>query len=86
MNFRKSYYQSDDRFPAVDISKFLSTLPLWIIDCSRQNEVVKHGAVDVRLEITATANFPANSTAYCLIISDSLVEYTPLNGIVRQII
>ena len=43
---------------------FLHNGPLVIIDCSRQNESVKSGTVDVRLDFECKKNVPANATAY----------------------
>lgn len=87
-NFRKQYYSPGDdkaRNPCLTLAKFLTSYPIWVIDCSKQSEVVKTGAVDIRLEVEATANFPANTTAFVLIISERLVEYVPFSGIVRHL-
>ncbi|EZA55663.1 hypothetical protein X777_04305 [Ooceraea biroi] len=46
-----------------------------VIDCSRQSESVKTATVDVRLEFDCMEDIPANTTAYCLIIHDRVVEY-----------
>ncbi|KYN22674.1 hypothetical protein ALC57_04920 [Trachymyrmex cornetzi] len=59
--------------------------PFVIIDCSRQNESVKSGTVDVRLDFECKENVPANTTAYCLIIHDRVVQYNPLTNVVRKI-
>lgn len=86
VNFRKSYYYDDQGTSKVSHGEFIESYPLWVIDCSRQNEVLKSGAVDVRLEIDSKANIPAHTTAYCLLISDKLFEYVPLTGLVRELI
>lgn len=88
MNLRKSYYsgKADCDSSNVTASHFNTKYPLWVFDCSRQSESITQGAVDVRLEVQATANFPASTTAFCLIISDCLTEYIPYSGLVRQII
>ncbi|KYM85252.1 hypothetical protein ALC53_04773, partial [Atta colombica] len=52
------------------------------IDCSRQN---KSGIVDVRLEFEYKENVPANTTAYCLIIYDRVIEYSPMSNVIRKI-
>ncbi|KYM85939.1 hypothetical protein ALC53_04348 [Atta colombica] len=49
-----------------------------IIDCSRQNELVKNGTVDVRLDFEYKKNVPANTTAYCFIIHDRVIQYNAL--------
>lgn len=87
LNFRKSYYQGsyETSGPRVSRQKFKDSYPLWVIDCSRQNEIVKTGGIDIRVDIEAQDNFPTNTSAYCLIISDAMVEYVPFTGIVRPI-
>lgn len=87
INFRKQYYQGSDAsmLPAIGPDVFSSSYPLWVIDCSRQSEVVKTGGVDIRLDIDASKNFAANTSAYCLILNDSLIEYVPFSGIVRNL-
>lgn len=82
--FRQSYYNYPTD-PLLDLRSFKDKAPLFVIDCSRQNENLKTGPVDVRLEIEASQDIPDNTTAYCLIINDRLVEYKPLSNIVRKI-
>jgi len=55
------------------------------IDCSRQNESIKSATVDVRIEFDCKENVPMNTTAYCLIIHDRVVQYNPLTNVVRKI-
>lgn len=82
--FRQSFYNlSVD--PLIDHLTFKTKAPLYVIDCSRQNENLKTGPVDVRLEIECEKDIPDNTSAYCLIINDHLVEYRPLSNIVRKI-
>jgi hypothetical protein len=83
-NFRESYYGKDSA-PIIRHSKFLSNLPLIIIDCSKQNEAVKSGAVDVRIELEAEENFPENTTAFCVLLHDRIIDYTPLTNVVRKL-
>lgn len=85
--FQESYYNCHRR----DISPFLTynefnTMPLFVFDCSRQNESIKSSMVDIRLEITARENFPENTAVYCLIIHDNVVTYNPFNNIVSRAI
>src|SRR5436190_20332200 len=82
--FCKSYYGCD-REGLFTIEKFLELGPLVAIDCSRQNESVKTATVDVRLEFECKEDVPANTTAYCLILHDRVVEYNPLTNVVRKI-
>nr|XP_012234583.1 PREDICTED: uncharacterized protein LOC105679250 [Linepithema humile] len=82
--FRKAYYGFDNTY--LDIDNFLKAGPFVVIDCSRQNDSVKSATVDVQIEFDYKENIPANTTAYCLIIHDRMVEYNPLNNIVRRLV
>ena len=57
---------------------FLRNGSFVIIDCSRQNESIKSGTIDVQLDFECKENVPANTTAYCLIIHDRVVQYTSM--------
>ena len=82
--FRKAYYGCDDTYLGID--DIIRYGPFVVIDCSRQNDSVKSATVDVRIEFDCKENIPANTTAYCLIIHDRMVEYSPLNNIVRRLV
>lgn len=59
----------------------------FAFDCSRsENLNVRNGMVDVRIEVDASENFTANTTAYCLIIHDNFVKYVPATGMVQRIV
>lgn len=81
--FQSSYFNTAQH-PLLSLSTFKGS-PIYVIDCSKQNDSLKVGPVDVRLEFEATTAFPPKTTAYCLIIHDSLVEYSPLTGIVTRV-
>lgn len=83
-NFRQSYYNAGVD-PLLDLVQFKAKAPLFVIDCSRQNDSIKTGPVDVRIEIECSEQIPDNTTAYCLIINDRLFEYKPLSNIVRKL-
>ncbi|XP_031788862.1 uncharacterized protein LOC116417886 [Nasonia vitripennis] len=59
---------------------------LVVIDCSRQNESPKSAPVDVCLEFEAKKDFPANTSAYCLILHDRIVQYNPISGDVKKLV
>ncbi|XP_018400174.1 PREDICTED: uncharacterized protein LOC108777718 [Cyphomyrmex costatus] len=84
--FCKGYYGYEYLEPNLTVTTFLRNGPFVIIDCSRQNESVKSATVDVRMEFECKENVLANTTAYCLIIHDRVVEYNPLTNVVRKII
>lgn len=56
--------------------------PIFAFDCSRTDESLMGGTVDIRLEIKARANISANTVANCLIIYDNYFDYSPFSGIV----
>lgn len=84
--FIKSYYANDSNEPLLDSTEFDLYGPLVAIDCSRQNDTVKSATVDVRIDFECRNNLPKNTTAYCLIIHDRIIEYNPLTNIVRKIV
>ena len=51
-----------------------------MIDCSKQNESLKSAPVVIRLEFEAKDNFPTGTSAYCLILHDRIVQYSPVSG------
>lgn len=83
--FQNSYYGKVNT-PLLTPSEFNSKAPIVIIDCSKQNESVKSSSVDIKLELEFETNVPTNTTAYCLIIHDKIVTYTPLTGVVKLVL
>lgn len=84
--FQESYYHDGSKVvssPYQSFQEFLES-PIFIFDCSRQDEAVKTSSVDVKIEVTASDNIPANTAAYCLIIHDNIVKYRPLTNIVTR--
>ncbi|XP_011060258.1 PREDICTED: uncharacterized protein LOC105149506 [Acromyrmex echinatior] len=61
--FCKGYYGYEYLEPTLTFTTFLRNGPFVIIDCSRQNESVKSGTVDVRLDFECKEDVPANTTA-----------------------
>lgn len=82
---QQSYYNKP-----CDVNPITSSLlsygnrPVFAFDCSRSDESIKKGMVDVRIEIEARENIPLNTAAYCLIIHDNLVRYSPFSSIVHR--
>lgn len=80
---QKSYYpQSQSDNPIAFSYETFGTNPLFAFDCSRSDDSLVGGAIDVRLEINASANIAANTAAYCLIIHENQFEYSLFSGIV----
>lgn len=85
--FQSSYYGAHQTpQPIVDLETFKSKTPLYVVDCSHQNDSIKSGPVDVRVELEAKQNFPKDTTAYCLLIHDSHLVYTLLTGAVKRVL
>nr|XP_014291557.1 uncharacterized protein LOC106690590 [Halyomorpha halys] len=84
-SFQNSYYGGQTQ-PLSSLQNFKEKTPLIVIDCSKQSESIKSGPVDVRLEFESKFAFPSNTTAFCLIIHDRVVEYNPLIGTVRRMV
>lgn len=86
-NFQPSYY-ADKQTAEPWLSKidFLTHAPLVVIDCSKQNESIKFAPVDIRLEFETKNNIPNNTSAYCLIIHDRIVQYHPISGGVKKLV
>ena len=83
--FQSSYYGRSTVSPVVSLDNFKNKTPLYVIDCSKQNDSIKSGPVDVRLEFETGEAFKANTTAYCLLLHDSHLSYTLLTGNVKSI-
>lgn len=71
--------------PPLDYRNFLEHF-LFAFDLSKQDESVKPSITDLKIEMNARSPFGENTRAYCVIVSDAIVEYTPLSGIVRKIL
>lgn len=82
--FKKSYYDLNSA-PLISWGDFKTIAPIAVIDCSHQNESIKTGSVDVRLEFQTVNEIPADTTAFCLLLHDRIMEYNPLSNIVRKI-
>ncbi|CAG9820772.1 unnamed protein product [Phaedon cochleariae] len=65
--FYSSYSHSTEVHPILDYGEFKQHA-LFVIDRSRQEETMKSSTVDIKLEIEADKGFPADTTAYCIIL------------------
>lgn len=83
LNIQKSYYSGQEGPNPLPygLSEFEQN-PIFAFDCSRTDESLLNGAVDIRLEINASENIPDKTAAYCLLIYDNQFEYSPFSSIV----
>lgn len=87
LQIQESYYGKDEGpNPFAFALAGFTNRPLFVLDCSRTDDSILNSTVDVRIEINARANMPANTTAFCLIIHDNIITYSPFNGIVDKAI
>ncbi|XP_071055459.1 uncharacterized protein [Onthophagus taurus] len=84
-NFAKSYYDRELAEPMFNRDTFLANTPIIVIDCSRQNDILNVGTVDIRIEFETSEDIPNNTTLYCLILHDRVFKYVPLTGMINQI-
>lgn len=83
-NFQRSYYGKEVVSPQLNVSHFKTKAPIFVIDTSHQLDSFNSGAVDIRVEMEFKKSIPNNTTAYCLVINDSLFEYSALTGRVTK--
>lgn len=85
--FQQSFYMREPE-PLLNVDEYKTYAPLIVVDVSHQNEAVKIGPIDVRIEFDTEASkpIPDNTSAYCLVIHDRLIEYSPLTSEIRKII
>lgn len=84
INFQSNYYGTPRNEPLFSYEEF-KQCPIFVIDCTKQTETLKNSIVDVKLEMEALQDFPAGSTAYCLIIHDTVIHYNPATEEVRRL-
>lgn len=86
VDFQNEYYNNGMISPLLSMNDFKSKGPIVVLDCSKQNESIKSGPIDVLLEFEASQPFPAETTAYCLIIHDRSCEYNPFTNVIRRMV
>ncbi|KAI8123527.1 hypothetical protein CVS40_6005 [Lucilia cuprina] len=85
LRFQQSYYMREPQ-PLLTSQEFKNNAPIIVIDVSHQNESVSSGPIDIKLEFETSENVPANTSAYCILIHDRIIEYIPLKGQVRKVL
>lgn len=82
--FQQSYY---GRTPSALLSKqdYKNDAPIIVIDCSHQNEAIKSGTIDVKVELKTNTSVPPLTSMYCVIIHDRIIEYSPITGEIRKL-
>lgn len=83
LNFRAQYYNKAEVTSLFDYMEFKAK-PVFVLNCTRQNENLQNIVVDLKLELEASEAFKVGTAAYCLILHDVLLQYEPFTGLVRK--
>ena len=75
--FRSKFYNMDElkSNPNITPSAFKTLYPLFLFDVSKQSEKLKYSTTDIQIKMHFSANVPANTQAYAVIISDRLINF-----------
>ena len=74
-DFASRYYGIDNLLAGSGVSPatFKSLYPIHVFGVSKQSERLTEGVVDLTVRMEFSTNVPANTQAYALVISDSLI-------------
>ena len=56
-------------------SDYKTLYPRFTFDVSKQKEKIKSSVVDIQINANFTENFPANTRAFTLVISDKMLSF-----------
>jgi len=71
-DFCREYY-GEPGYPNILPSEFKDLYPIGVFNLTRQSEALKNSIVDIQVRARFSANVPANTQAYALILSDKLM-------------
>jgi len=87
LDFPSAYYNhsiNTELGTEIDFDTFCTKTPLIVIDCSHQSSHLK-SSTDIRIDMEFKEAVPPNTSAYCILISDRIMEYTPLTSMVKEV-
>ena len=75
--FRSKFFNMDELIssPNINPTEYKSLYPLFLFDVSKQSEKLKYSTTDIQIKMHFSANVPANTQAYAVIISDRLINF-----------
>ena len=75
--FRSKFFNMDELIsnPNITPADFRNLYPLFLFDVSKQSEKLKYSTTDIQIKMHFSANVPANTQAYAVIISDRLINF-----------
>ena len=70
--FRSKFFNMDELVsnPNINPADYKSLYPLFLFDVSKQSEKLKYSTTDIQIKMHFSANVPADTLAYAVIISD----------------
>ena len=75
--FGVKFFGTDELITLFNItpSDYKTLYPLFTFDVSKQKEKLKSSVVDIQIKTTFTDNFPVNTRAFALFISDKMLSF-----------
>ena len=75
--FRSKFFNMDELVsnPNITPADYKDLYPLFLFDVSKQSEKLKYSTTDIQIKMFLSANVPANTEAYAVIISDRLINF-----------
>ena len=78
-DFRSKFFNMNELIssPNINPSDYKTLYRLFLFDVSKQSEKLKYSTTDIQIKMHFSANVPANTQAYSVIISDRLINFQP---------
>ena len=75
--FRSKFFNMDELIsnPNINPTEYRNLYPLFLFDVSKQSEKLKYSTTDIQIKMHFSANVPAGTQAYAVIISDRLINF-----------
>ena len=83
--FSKSCYGENCNDVYTNVTEYKEKSPLFVFSCLHQEEAIKTGSINMRLEFESLKDVPEHTICNILIIHDRIVHYCPLNGSVNLV-
>ena len=75
--FRSKFFNMDELIssPNINPTEYRNLYPLFLFDVSKQSEKLKYSTTDIQIKMHFSANVPADTQAFAVIISDRLINF-----------
>ena len=75
--FRSKFFNMDELVsnPNITPADYRSLYPLFLFHVSKQSEKLKYSSTDIQIKMHFSANVPAGTVAYAVVISDRLINF-----------